>query len=210
MRRLICTLIALFLVTASASAHPGRTDANGGHWNNSTGEYHFHHGYPAHQHPNGVCPYSSGSSYVQPGTASAAIIDEARQASAVDLAPGDYGPEAEDDFDTKRDAFASGFEAGIEYSSDSDVRGSAYNTGFSDGYQQGLNEGRELGWDDGYDDGYASGRDDGKQDYYSAGYEDGYADAEAEREEQSSFPLWGCLASALAAFLLGRLIYKRS
>lgn len=38
-------------------AHPGRTDSNGGHYNRSTGEYHYHHGYPEHQHPNGVCPY---------------------------------------------------------------------------------------------------------------------------------------------------------
>lgn len=51
-------------------AHPGRTDSRGGHYNRSTGEYHYHHGYPAHQHPDGVCPYdfddrtghSSGSS----------------------------------------------------------------------------------------------------------------------------------------------------
>lgn len=41
----------------SASAHPGRTDANGGHYDSSTGEYHYHHGYPAHQHTNGICPY---------------------------------------------------------------------------------------------------------------------------------------------------------
>lgn len=38
-------------------AHSGRTDANGGHYDHSTGEYHYHHGYPAHQHPNGICPY---------------------------------------------------------------------------------------------------------------------------------------------------------
>lgn len=38
-------------------AHPGRTDSSGGHYNRSTGEYHYHHGYPAHQHPDGVCPY---------------------------------------------------------------------------------------------------------------------------------------------------------
>ena len=25
-------------------AHPGRTDSNGGHWNRSTGEYHYHSG----------------------------------------------------------------------------------------------------------------------------------------------------------------------
>lgn len=38
-------------------SHPGRTDSNGGHYNRSTGEYHYHHGYPAHQHKDGVCPY---------------------------------------------------------------------------------------------------------------------------------------------------------
>ena len=31
-------------------AHPGRTDSKGGHTNHSTGEYHYHHGYSAHQH----------------------------------------------------------------------------------------------------------------------------------------------------------------
>ena len=31
-------------------AHGGRTDANGGHYNRSTGEYHYHHGYSAHSH----------------------------------------------------------------------------------------------------------------------------------------------------------------
>ena len=33
-----------------AFAHSGKTDANGGHYNHSTGEYHYHHGYPAHSH----------------------------------------------------------------------------------------------------------------------------------------------------------------
>jgi hypothetical protein len=32
------------------SAHSGRTDSDGGHTNHSTGEYHWHHGYSAHQH----------------------------------------------------------------------------------------------------------------------------------------------------------------
>lgn len=38
-------------------AHTGGTDGSGGHYNRSTGEYHYHHGYSEHQHPNGVCPY---------------------------------------------------------------------------------------------------------------------------------------------------------
>lgn len=30
--------------------HRGRTDENGGHYDHSTGEYHYHHGYPEHDH----------------------------------------------------------------------------------------------------------------------------------------------------------------
>lgn len=55
------TIILVFMLTASLSApayaHSGKTDANGGHYDHSTGEYHYHHGYPAHQHTNGICPY---------------------------------------------------------------------------------------------------------------------------------------------------------
>lgn len=40
-----------------AHAHPGKTDASGGHYDSATGEYHYHHGYSAHQHEDGVCPY---------------------------------------------------------------------------------------------------------------------------------------------------------
>lgn len=54
MKRII---VALSLVLAFAGtllivvfAHSGRTDANGGHYNRSTGEYHYHHGYSAHSH----------------------------------------------------------------------------------------------------------------------------------------------------------------
>ena len=39
-------------------AHRGKTDENGGHWDNSSGEYHYHcGGHAAHQHRYGVCPY---------------------------------------------------------------------------------------------------------------------------------------------------------
>lgn len=55
---LLFSVIALILVIGIFSyAHPGRTDANGGHTDHSTGEYHYHHGYPAHQHTGGKCPY---------------------------------------------------------------------------------------------------------------------------------------------------------
>ena len=57
MKHLLSFLLASLFLLTCASAHPGRTDGQGGHIDHSSGEYHFHHGYPAHQHPNGTCIY---------------------------------------------------------------------------------------------------------------------------------------------------------
>ena len=61
---LICFAVCLFsLLVSTVFAHPGKTDSKGGHTNHSTGEYHYHHGYSAHDHydmdGDGVvdCPY---------------------------------------------------------------------------------------------------------------------------------------------------------
>ena len=54
---LFVCLMLLILPLDLALAHGGRTDSNGGHYDRSTGEYHYHHGYPAHDHPGGICPY---------------------------------------------------------------------------------------------------------------------------------------------------------
>lgn len=53
----IAILLCICVCLLPAAAHSGRTDANGGHYNRATGEYHYHHGYPAHQHTDGICPY---------------------------------------------------------------------------------------------------------------------------------------------------------
>lgn len=56
---LFLTIITLFIFMFSFQtfAHSGRTDSNGGHYDHSDGSYHYHHGEPAHDHPNGECPY---------------------------------------------------------------------------------------------------------------------------------------------------------
>ena len=59
---LIVVILMILLLVVSMNllnvyAHSGRTDSSGGHHDNSTGEYHYHHGYPDHDHPDGVCPY---------------------------------------------------------------------------------------------------------------------------------------------------------
>lgn len=80
MKKTISFLLALILISSLmlvAYAHPGNADWRGGHIDHSTGGYHYHHGYSAHQHKDmdgdGIldCPYnfekrenqSSGSSY---------------------------------------------------------------------------------------------------------------------------------------------------
>lgn len=51
----------IFTYQFSVQSHQGRTDSSGGHYDRSTGEYHYHHGLSAHYHINGECPYSSGT-----------------------------------------------------------------------------------------------------------------------------------------------------
>ena len=69
-------VIMMSICPVEVFGHSGRTDGSGGHYNRSTGEYHWHHGYGAHQHEDMDgdgdldCPYdfrdttgsSSGSS----------------------------------------------------------------------------------------------------------------------------------------------------
>lgn len=64
----------------TVEAHSGRTDMFGGHHDyknkSGLGYYHYHHGYPAHLHKDGICPYggvnnsSSTSSTTKSNTAS--------------------------------------------------------------------------------------------------------------------------------------------
>lgn len=69
MRKIIATLccflaMLMYFLPMFASAHSGKTDGSGGHFNRSTGEYHYHHGYSAHDHwdidGDGItdCPYN--------------------------------------------------------------------------------------------------------------------------------------------------------
>ena len=58
MKRIFCIVIIVISMLTITYAHSGRTDSSGGHYNRSTGEYHYHHGYSAHQHnADGSCPY---------------------------------------------------------------------------------------------------------------------------------------------------------
>lgn len=55
--RALYMIAVIFPLCFSLLFHSGGTDSNGGHTDASTGDYHYHHGYPAHEHKDGVCPY---------------------------------------------------------------------------------------------------------------------------------------------------------
>ena len=65
---MLCVILSVFLVLFGFNfivcAHSGDTDAQGGHHNYSNNEYHYHHGYPAHQHKDGNCPYEPNFSEI--------------------------------------------------------------------------------------------------------------------------------------------------
>lgn len=68
----LCALLCIIVATA----HSGKTDSSGGHYNHSTGEYHYHHGYRAHDHydidGDGTidCPYNFDNNVDKKDTAS--------------------------------------------------------------------------------------------------------------------------------------------
>ena len=59
MKKIHFILCCILIITTFAYAHSGRTDSKGGHYNRSTGEYHYHHGYPAHTVCGVNCPYNN-------------------------------------------------------------------------------------------------------------------------------------------------------
>lgn len=44
MKRIVWLFIVFITFVSISFAHPGRTDSNGGHYDRSTGEYHYHNG----------------------------------------------------------------------------------------------------------------------------------------------------------------------
>jgi hypothetical protein len=67
MKKRITILFFILSIVSSliviSSAHSGRTDYKGGHYDRDTGKYHYHHGHSAHEHYDmdgdniADCPY---------------------------------------------------------------------------------------------------------------------------------------------------------
>lgn len=134
-KRIILTAFVLLLLFSPASAHSGDTDANGGHYNHSTGEYHYHHGYSEHQHPNGICPYETPSS----------SFDTSRVPNSTKNSGSIYSLVNSREY---KQGYGSGYSSGMI-------------TGFSNGYKKGQSNGRKEGLSEGYENGYSEGENNG-------------------------------------------------
>ena len=90
-----------------------------------------------------LVPVASAEDYISKDAPFYEALMQAAEQSE-QLALGDYGPEAETDFETKRDAYLSGFESGVEYSRDSDDADTSYSNGYDKGYEDGYREGYDA------------------------------------------------------------------
>ena len=125
-------LILVFFVLP-VSAHGGKTDGDGGHTDHDTGEYHYHHGYPAHDHYDMDgdgdldCPYDfdDKTDHRSPSNKS---DDESSQKFSKKYFSDDY---------------VEGFQSGKEH-------------GYDDGYEDGY----DVGYADGCRDAEFAARDD--------------------------------------------------
>ena len=122
-----CSLFILLCIVCifNAFAHSGRTDSSGGHWNRSTGTYHYHcGGYPAHSHSGGVCPYKKKktaddiikefNSIGKTSSSSTSSYDKGYKAGLLDGRKENY-EHYSDGYDTGYDSgYEDGYEDGIE------------------------------------------------------------------------------------------------
>lgn len=120
MKKFISFVLVCLLAVSFATAHRGRTDAQGGHYdtNNESGlgSYHYHHGYSAHLHENGVCPYEAPTTPEPTQTEPTQTAPEQRQPEQQPL----LEPVSEEDidysqFESLEDAYESGYFYALYY-----------------------------------------------------------------------------------------------
>jgi hypothetical protein len=182
---LIMTVLMMFFATSNTvNAHPGRTDANGGHtcrtncekWGLEYGEYHYHNGGSS---DSGGGSSSGSTSTVQPSEPSPEEIAEREKSQG------------------EKDGYAAGLKAGYEGKTESpspsgsDAYIEGYNAGYKNGYTEGAKK-LETDKSKARNEGYEFGK---KNDsitipkayqnnaYLKAAFEEGFRKAVFERDE---------------------------
>ena len=146
MKKFFVVVIVLLIVLSVVSpvlAHSGGTDSDGGHTDNSTCEYHYHHGYSAHDHfdinGDGVedCPYSPEYETDLDSSDSDKTLHELFQEAYRNLNDPTY-----------QKGFDSGYAVGIR---------DGEKIGYKNGHIIGNSKGSTASYNKGYEEGYAVG-----------------------------------------------------
>jgi hypothetical protein len=182
---LIMTVLMMFFVTSNTvNAHPGRTDANGGHtcrtncekWGLRYGQYHYHNGGSS---DSGGGSSSGSTSTVQPSGPSPEEIAEREKSQG------------------EKDGYAAGLKAGYEGKTETpSPSGSyAYQEGYNAGYKKGYTEGAkklEVEKSKARNEGYEFGKKSDSiiipkkyqnNEHLKAAFEEGFRKAVFERDE---------------------------
>lgn len=212
MRKVLLLSLAALMLAATALAHSGGTDANGGHWDYDTGKYHYHHGYPAHQHydmnGDGIkdCPYefdvrtSISSSGGSSGSSSSGSYGSFTTKATGSKAKGEliiYLVNAYKYGEGRLELTVEEIEeAGLNMQSvldnpnltENDINDYliGHGVGYEYGYKDGRARGETVGWKKGYADGWKKGYAKAEAEHYEKGYDDGYKCATAEAEKAAA------------------------
>lgn len=179
MKRFYTVTIALLIFytlfpTIIAEAHPGRTDANGGHtcrtncekWGLEYGEYHYHNTNKSTSNS------SSSSSTPAPNTPSKPAYTQ------------------QDVDDGNAAGKQNGYDAGYARNSKNpatDSSNEGYKKGYASGYDAGYAQGLKDRQEQDRQDGQAKGEEDGKQDYQTIGEKDIKQHSSASIEFQTAY-----------------------
>lgn len=136
----VALLIAILCIPAAvAFAHSGGTDENGGHWDHSTGTYHYHHGYPAHQHPNGVCPYLDDAPEESSESSKPSTAQERINSALKKLEDAGYSSSSQNTTAQKTStSYQRGYDIGYK-----DGNSAGHTAGYTEGRSDGIQEGME-------------------------------------------------------------------
>ena len=182
----VALLIAILCIPAAvAFAHSGGTDENGGHWDHSTGTYHYHHGYPAHQHPNGICPYLDDAPEESSESSRRSTAQERIATTLEKLEASGYLSDSTAEYsEAYESGYADGYSAAYAINADASEIHETYQEGYDMGYLEGSEEAMEYYYDEGYYDGELEGYDSGYDEGYDEGYDMGTVMGAEEKQEE--------------------------
>ena len=213
MKKVRVSLIFLIcLLSFVCYAHPGRTDADGGHYDHSTGQYHYHNGESVSKVQNTDTKSVSKNAGKTPqlnifiqkyGIISLGMLIIAVILLVLKIKLSKQGYDSEETFSDTSGALDKNKQhkalkiivhtiliisiiVATVFVTINVCQSKWYDNGYSAGKKKGIEVGEKSGYKKGYDEGEDEGHDDGYNLGYDEGYDEGYNDgSEADNSGES-------------------------